>query len=67
MGEFSVEGSGALPPLMMYGFCSSNALYSVSISFTFFLVTPFDTRDSCYFKSNLNLLMYIKVLLIKNM
>ena len=47
--------------LVMYGFCSNNALYSAGLSFMFiFLLTPFDTKD-CYFQSNLSLVLLIKV------
>ena len=39
----------------MYGFCSSNALYSTSLSFRMFifLLTPFDTWDCYYFGSKI--------------
>ena len=42
-------------PLMMYGFCSNNALYSASLSFTIFIfiLNPFNTWDCNYFESNL--------------
>ena len=51
---------------MMYGFCSNNALNSAGLSFTvFFLLARFGTCDCYYFKSNLCLLMYIELLLIK--
>ena len=41
----STEGMKQCFPLMMYGFYSDNALYSVSFSFTvfIFLLSPFDT------------------------
>ena len=49
----------------MYGFCSSNALYSASVLFRMFsfILTPFDT---CYnLRLNLSLVLLIKVFLIK--
>ena len=54
-------------PLMINGFCSSNALYSRSLSLAMFifLLTPFDTLNCYYFKSNLSQVLHIKVLLIK--
>ena len=53
---------------MIYGFCSSNVLYSASLSFKIFifLIVPSDTWDCNFFKSNLSLLIYIKVLLVKH-
>ena len=51
---------------MMYEFYSNKALHSASLPFTIFCpTTPFDTCDCYYFKSNLSLLMYINMLLIK--
>ena len=49
-----------------YGFSSSNALYSASLSFILllFLLITFDTWDF-YFESNLSLVLLVKVLLIK--
>ena len=49
-----------------YGFSSSNALYSASLSFIIllFLLITFDTWDF-YFESNLSLVLLVKVLLIK--
>ena len=35
----SVEGGKHCFPLMMYGFCSNNALYSTSLAFTIFFLT----------------------------
>ena len=54
-------------PLMMYGFYSDNALYLGSFSFAVFIFTlsHFDTWHYYYFESSLNVLIYIKVLLIK--
>ena len=51
----------------MYGFCSSNAFYSVSLSFrtSILLLNPFDTDDCYYFGLNLNQVLPIKVLFIK--
>ena len=51
----------------MYGFCSNNTLYSACLSSTIsvFLLNFFDTRHCNYFKPNLSVLIYIKVLLIK--
>ena len=50
----------------MYGFCSNNALYLIS-SFAVFIfpLTLFDTWDCYYFDSNLSLVFFTKVLLIK--
>ena len=50
--------------LMMYRFCSSNALYAASLSFTMFifLLNPYNTRDCYYFESNLSLVWHMKVL-----
>ena len=54
-------------PLMMYRFCSNNALHPTSPSFTiFFSLTPFDTWSCNYLKSNLSLATYINVLLRKS-
>ena len=54
-------------PLVMHGFCSNDAIYSASLSFTLFifLLTLFDTFSCYYFKSDLSLLMHVKVLFIK--
>ena len=42
--------------LILYWHCGNNALYSASLLFIFiFLLTPFNTRDCYYFKSNLRL------------
>ena len=51
----------------MYGFCSSNALYSASLSFRMFIfiLTPFDTSDCYYFGLNLSLVLLIKVFFYK--
>ena len=64
----SIEGGKHCFPLMIYGFCSSNVLYSASLSFKIFifLIVPSDTWDCNSFKSNLSLLIYIKVLLVKH-
>ena len=53
--------------LMMYRFCSNNALYSAILSFTMFIFlwNPFDTWELHYFESNINLVWHIKVLLMK--
>ena len=53
--------------LIMYGFCNSKTLYWASLPFGMFIffLTPFDTWDCYYFKSNLSLALLIKVLLIK--
>ena len=53
--------------LMMYGFCSNNALYSTSISFTMFVFRfiLFDTWHYYFFGSNFGLVSPIKVLFIK--
>ena len=50
--------------LIMCGFCSSNALYSERLSFRvfIFLLTPFDTWNSYYFRLNLSLVFLIRVL-----
>ena len=54
------EGVGCFP-WIKYAYCSNNSLHSVSLSFATFVFLL--TWDSYYFKSNLGLLMYIKVLL----
>ena len=48
---------------MIYGFCSSNTLYSASPSFRMliFLLAPFDTCNCYYFESDFNLVPLIKV------
>ena len=53
--------------LMVYGFCSNNALYSAILSVTMFifLLNPFNTWDCYYFETNINLMCHIKVLLMK--
>ena len=53
--------------LMMYRFCSNNALYSAVLSFTMFifLLHLFNTWDCYYFEPNINLMWHIKVLLMK--
>ena len=57
------EGGGSL---VMYGFYSNNVLSSASISVMFIiLLTSFDTWYCYYFKSDLRLVLLIKVLLIK--
>ena len=40
--------------LMMYGYCSNNALHSLSCSFAIFifLLNPFNTWQCYYFESN---------------
>ena len=52
--------------LVTNGLCNNNALYSASLSFMFILfLTPFDTTNCYYFKSNLRLVLLIKTFLIK--
>lgn len=52
--------------LVMYGFGNSNALYTLILSFTMFilLLTPINTWD-CWFRSIPSLLLLVKVLRIK--
>ena len=52
--------------LVMYGFCSSSALYSASFSFKMFIfiLTPFDTWDCYYFGLNLSLILLLKVFFV---
>ena len=49
--------------LIMYGYGSNNTLYSASLPFVMFifLLTPFDTRDSHYFRSNVSLVLLINI------
>ena len=63
---FSIEGGGGKHyfSLMMYRFCSNNALYSRSLSFTMLFLTTFSAWGCCYFQSNLSLVWYVKELLI---
>ena len=50
----------------MYGFLSSNALYSASLWFRmFFFFTPSDTSGSYYFELNISQVLLVKVLFIK--
>ena len=57
--------------LIIYGFCSSNALSSASLLFRMiiFIFTPFDVLTPfdtcCYFGLNLSLVLLIKVFFIK--
>ena len=52
--------------LVMYGHCGNKALYSASLSLMFiFLLTPFDTRDCYSFKSNVRLVLHIKMFLTR--
>ena len=51
---------------VMHGYCGYNAFYSASLSFMFILLlNPFDIRDCYHFKSNLRLVLLIKIFLIK--
>ena len=54
-------------PLIMYGFCSSKTLYWASLPFgtSIFFDSFWYIWDCYYFKSNLSLVLLIKVLLIK--
>ena len=63
----STEGRKNCFSLVMYEFCSNDALYSANFSFTMFifLLTPINTQDYYYFKSSIILVLYIKALLIK--
>ena len=53
--------------LLKYGSCSNNALYLASLSFiiTVFLLPPFNIWDCYYFKSNLILVLIIKMFFTK--
>ena len=66
----SIEGGGGKHlcfSFIMYRFCSIHPLYPASLSFTMFifLLAPFNTWECHYFQSNLSLVWYAKVLLIK--
>ena len=67
VGGFSIEGSKHCFTLTMYGFCSSNGLYSASLSFRIFIFisTLFDTWDCYFFRLNLSLVLLVKVFFIK--
>ena len=71
MGGLSIEGWGKhCFSLTVCGFFSSHALFSASLSFIIFIfiLTPFNTWDSYYFRLNLNLVLLIKsILYIKSM
>ena len=60
-------GSKHCFPLIRYGFCSSDALYSSNLSFGMFifLLTAFNISDIYYFRLNLSHVLLIKVLFIK--
>ena len=52
--------------LVTYGLCTNNTLYSASLSFMFiFFLTSFDATDCYCFKSNLRLVLLIKMFLTK--
>ena len=54
--------------LVIFGHCGNNALYSASLSFMFILLlTPFDTEDCYYFKSNLRVVLLVKMFLTKKL
>ena len=63
---FFFGGGGKHCFLLMYGFCSSNALYSARLLFRMFvfILTPFDTSDCYYVGLNLSLVLLIKVFFI---
>ena len=51
---------------VMYGHCGNNALYSASLSLmSIFLLTHFDARDCYSFKSNVRLVLLIKMFLTR--
>ena len=60
------KGSKNCFSLIKYGFCSSNALYSESLSFRMFIfiLTPFHTWDCYYFVLHLRLVLLIKLFFI---
>ena len=66
MGGCLKKGSKNCFSLIKYGFCSSNALYSESLSFRMFIfiLTPFHTWDCYYFVLNLRLVLPIKLFFI---
>ena len=52
-GGLSIEREGKhCFSLVMYGFCSSNALYSASLSFRMFFLTPLETWNCYHFALN---------------
>ena len=60
------KGSENASSLIMHGFWN-NPLYSASITFkVIFLLSPFYTRNCYYLKSNLSLVLLLKVFLTEN-
>ena len=54
-----MEGVECRFSLIMYGFCSGNALYSASLTCRLFVIilTPFNTWDYYYFRLNVSLML----------